>query len=133
MGDVVLALVLQDKGLMPSDAELMQIAGQSPDVFVISNGTPEADAALPSVLADLRRGSREQRGRDALHARRTSKTTKNVGKLLQEAEKSGAHFAAIVESAGEVTLKNLRTREQDQAKTPIASLKAEVLKRLGRA
>jgi len=133
MGDVVLSLVLQDKGLMPSDAELMQIAGQSPDVFVISNGTPEADAALPSVLADLRRGSREQRGRDSLHARRTSKTTKNVGKLLQEAEKSGAHFAAIVESAGEVTLKNLRTREQDQDKTPIASLKAEVLKRLGRA
>lgn len=133
MGDVVLSLVLQDKGLMPSDAELMQIAGQSPDVFVISNGTPEADAALPSVLADLRRGTRESRGRDSLHARRTNKTTKNVGKLLQEAEKSGAHFAAIVESAGEVTLKNLRTREQDQARTPIASLKAEVLKRLGRA
>lgn len=132
MGDVVLSLVLQDKGLMPSDAELMQIAGQSPDVFVISNGTPEADTALPSVLADLRRGSREQRGRDSLHARRTNKTTKNVGKLLQEAEKSGAHFVAIVESAGEVTLKNLRTREQDQSKTPIASLKAEVLKRLGR-
>lgn len=132
MGDVVLSLVLQDKGLMPSDAELMQIAGQSPDVFVISNGTPEADAALPSVLAELRRGTRESRGRDSLHARRTSKTTKNVGKLLQEAEKSGAHFAAIVESSGEVTLKNLRTREQDQARTPIASLKAEVLKRLGR-
>lgn len=132
MGDVVLSLVLQDKGLMPSDAELMQIAGQSPDVFVISNGTPEADAALPSVLAELRRGTRESRGRDSLHARRTSKTTKNVGKLLQEAEKSGAHFAAIVESAGEVTLKNLRTREQDQGRTPIASLKAEVLKRLGR-
>lgn len=133
MGDVVLSLVLQDKGLLPSDAELMQIAGQSPDVFVISNGTPEADAALPSVLAELRRGTREQRGRDSLHARRTSKTTKNVGKLLQEAEKSGAHFAAIVESASEVTLKNLRTREQDQARTPIASLKAEVLRRLGRA
>lgn len=133
MGDVVLSLVLQDKGLMPSDAELMQIAGQSPDVFVISNGTPEADAALPSVLADLRRGTRESRGRDSLHARRTNKTTKNVGKLLQEAEKSGAHFAAIVESAGEVTLKNLRTREQDQARTPISSLKSEVLKRLGRA
>lgn len=132
MGDVVLSLVLQDKGLMPNDAELMQIAGQSPDVFVISNGTPEADAALPSVLADLRRGTRESRGRDSLHARRTSKTTKNVGKLLQEAEKSGAHFAAIVESSGEVTLKNLRTREQDQGRTPIASLKAEVLKRLGR-
>ncbi len=132
MGDVVLSLVLQDKGLMPSDAELMQIAGQSPDVFVISNGTPEADAALPSVLAELRRGTRESRGRDSLHARRTSKTTKNVGKLLQEAEKSGAHFAAIVESAGDVTLKNLRTREQDQGRTPIASLKAEVLKRLGR-
>lgn len=132
MGDVVLSLVLQDKGLMPEGAELMQIAGQSPDVFVISNGTPEADAALPSVLADLRRGSREQRGRDSLHARRTSKTTKNVGKILQEAEKSGAHFAAIVESASEVTLKNLRTREQDPSKTPIASLKSEVLKRLGR-
>ena len=84
------------------------------------------------MLADLRRGTREQRGRDSLHARRTNKITKNVGKLLQEAEKSGAHFAAIVESSGEVTLKNLRTREQDQARTPIASLKTEVLKRLGR-
>lgn len=129
MGDVVLSLVLQDKGLMPSDAELMGIAGQWPDAFVISNGTPEADAAVPGVLASLRRGmsvqEREERklGSESrptsapdygLHARRSYKSTKNIGKLLQDAVKCNARFAVIVESATEATIKDIGTSVQDQ-------------------
>jgi len=145
MGDVVLSLVLQDKGLMPSDAQLMGIAGQWPDAFVISNGTLEADAAVPAVLASLRRGmsvqereekklgseSRPTLGPDyGLHARRSYKSTKNIGKLLQDAVKCNARFAVIVESATEATIKDIRTSVQDQNRTPIADLPAELRKRL---
>ena len=42
---------------MPSDDELMGLVGQPPDAFVLSNGTPEADAALRPLVASLRRGS----------------------------------------------------------------------------
>lgn len=140
MGDVVLANVLQDKGLMPTDAELLGLAGQHPDAFVISNGTPEADAALPKVLADLRRStpshgseSRATTGpATGLHARRSYKTTKNFGKLLQEAAKSNARFAVIIESATEASIKDLATNQQDQSRKPLTDLAAELRKRLGR-
>ncbi|MCU0689495.1 MAG: ATP phosphoribosyltransferase regulatory subunit, partial [Phycisphaerales bacterium] len=76
MGDVVLILVLQDKGLMPSDREIVRTLGLRPDAFVISNGTPEADALVSGLLTRLRRGG--------LHARRSYKATKNIGKLLKD-------------------------------------------------
>ena len=136
MGDVVLSLVLQDKGLMPSDDELLGLAGQNPDVFVISNGTPEADGALPGVLASLRRGEPRAPASNApplagLHARRSYKTTKNVGKLLQDAVKARARFAVIIESATEATIKDLKSGIQDQHKTPLAALVAEIRARRG--
>jgi histidyl-tRNA synthetase len=90
MGDVVLSLVLQDNKLLPADEVMLERAGLRPDVFVISNGTPEADAALQPMLAFLRRAG--------LHARRTGKTTQNIGKLLQDASGQRARVALIIES-----------------------------------
>lgn len=133
MGDVVLSLVLQDKGLMPTDEELLERAGVRPDVFVISNGTPESDAVLGSVVATLRRDSepRALRG-DGLHVRRSYKATKKIGKLLQEAGDVRARFAVILESGSEATIKNLVTGEQDQSRTAIESLAGELRSRLSR-
>ncbi len=150
MGDVVLSLVLQDKGLMPTDGELLEIAGQRPDVFVISNGTPEADAKLGSVVATLRRGNAKavegvdtggtpvpralaDRQDSGLHVRRSYKATKNVGKLLREAGDVRARFAVILESGMEATIKNLETGEQDQGRTGIERLGEELRRRLQRS
>ncbi len=110
MGDVVLSLVLGDRGLLPPDAELAERAGFRPDAFVISNGTPEADTALPAVLAALRRTLGPLPG---LHARRSGKTTKNIGKLLQEASAAHAKFAIILESGTACSVKDLATGRQE--------------------
>lgn len=110
MGDVVLSLVLQDRGLMPSDADLADRAGMRPDAFVISNGTPEADAVLPAVVAALRKAAP---GLPGLHARRSAKETRNIGKLLQEATKINARFAIILESGSSCTVKDLTSGRQE--------------------
>ncbi len=107
MGDVVLSLVLQDKGLMPTDAALMERVGLNPDVFVVSNGEPGAEAALRGVVAALREAG--------LHARHTYKTTRNVGKLLQEAAGLRARYAVILESGQAAQLKDLRAGTQRPA------------------
>jgi histidyl-tRNA synthetase len=135
MGDVVLSLILQDRGLMPEGQALLDKlseppASLRPDIFVISNGQPESDAALRPLVAQLRRGGSASsstataEGTDGtgvppvqpharpLHARHTYKTTKNIGKLLQEAGSLHARFAAIIENASEATVKNLTTGEQ---------------------
>jgi histidyl-tRNA synthetase len=112
MGDVVLSLVLQDRGLMPEGAALMDRLGEKPasprpELFTISNGTPEADAQLRPLVARLRRAG--------VHVRHTYKATRNVGKLLKEASDAQARFAAIIESADEATLKDLSTGAQSRA------------------
>lgn len=104
MGDVVLANVLQDKGLMPSDEQLADELGLRPDVFVISTGDDASEDALLGVVAGLRQAG--------LHARHTYKTTRNVGKLLKEAANTGARFAAILENAETCALKDLESGEQ---------------------
>lgn len=106
MGDVVLALVLQDKGLMPSDEHIARELGLRPDVYVLSNGTPGADDLVGPTLAALR-----TRG---LHARRSYKSTRNIGKLLREASDSAARYAVIIESPDEVTLKDLDSGTQER-------------------
>lgn len=106
MGDVVLSLVLQDRGLMPPDDALMEAVGQRPDAFVISNGTPEADQWVRPLVARFRAAG--------LHARHTYKATKNIGKLLKDAGDLRARFAVIVESPHEVTIKALATGVQDR-------------------
>lgn len=116
MGDVVLANVLQDKGLMPSDAELAAELGLRPDVFVISTGKDESEAQLMPVVAALHQAG--------LHARHTYKSTRNIGKLLKEAGACAARFALIIESADAASLKNLDTGEQTEV--PLAEAPARI-------
>jgi hypothetical protein len=106
MGDVVLSLVLQDRGKFPTDEQVLELAGLRPDVYVLSNGTPEAESQVKPVTAQLRKLN--------LHARHTYKTTRNVGKLLQEAAGMKARVALILESATHATLKQMTTGEQSQ-------------------
>jgi len=105
MGDVVLSLVLEDRGLMPEGVRLLEATGARPDAFVISTGSEPSEAALPRVLATLRE--------NALHARRTHRSTRNVGKLLKEASQIGARTAVIIDDASEqARVKNLDTGEE---------------------
>jgi histidyl-tRNA synthetase len=122
MGDVVLSLLLQDKGLMPSDDELMGLVGQRPEVFVLSEDNDEAFKQIRPVVAMLRRGthgsaSRATAPQDSglrtpLHARHSYKATRKPDKLLNEAKKQGAKLAVIIENAERCMVRDLRTGEQ---------------------
>jgi histidyl-tRNA synthetase len=114
MGDVVLSLVLQDKGLMPPDARIAEAAGIRPDVFVVSNGQPDSEGALRPLVAQLRAAG--------LHARHTYRTTRNVAKLLQEAAGVNARVAVIIESGSTATVKDLVTGSQTPSPVPIAAV-----------
>lgn len=115
MGDVVLGLVLADRGLLSPEraAELLP----RPDCFLIS-ADPAFDATMHALRASLRRAGR--------HARHSAKASRNVGKLLGDAAKCRARFACIVgaESAqGQVALKDMTTGEQRMvAAAELASL-----------
>ncbi|MEM0983004.1 MAG: ATP phosphoribosyltransferase regulatory subunit [Planctomycetota bacterium] len=138
MGDVVLSLLLEDKGLMPEGRELMEAvsrppASVRPDVFVFSGAAKdedesiaaELDRAVTRLCADARRGvasaayeqgearpwSAERYDVAPLHARTTDKATRNLKKLLTDAEKQHARFAAIVHEPDKVQLKDLDRRE----------------------
>jgi len=106
MGDVVLANVLRDRKLLPDEgASLLP----RPDAFVISAGGDLADVELPRLLMRLRRAG--------LHARASSKATKNVGKLLGDAGKARARFAVILGAEladGQVSIKDLDAGVQQQ-------------------
>lgn len=97
MGDVVLTNVLADKGLVPDNVQ------PRPDAFVFA-ASDEAAEKIPGVVADLRRAG--------LHARMTYKTSRNVGKLLKDANNARARFVVIV--GEELEVKNLATGEQQQ-------------------
>ena len=104
MGDVVLSLVLKDKGLLSDGSEFLPI----PDVFVISAGG-EADAQLAPTVASLRSAG--------LHARMTYRATRNVGKLLTEAAKTNTRFTVILGEElanGNVVIKNMDSGEQTE-------------------
>ncbi len=117
MGDVVLGLVLEDRGKMPRDAELLRKIGANPDVFVIPGPAPEAELLVKPLVARLRAAG--------LHTRYSSKTTRNVGKLLKDASDSAARFALIVESKETAALKDLATGAQS-AVMPIAEALARL-------
>ena len=110
MGDVVLSLVLQDKGLMPEGAALLEALSRPgpslrPDVFVVAAENPGAEAQLLPTLARWRRG---EAGRyPPLHARRSYKSTRNIGKLAKEADGQHARHFAVIESETACTLKRL--------------------------
>jgi histidyl-tRNA synthetase len=145
MGDVVLGNLLEDRKLMPEGPALLEAisapsASLRPDVLVIANEKEESQKALRPLVARLRRGTESQAwadradrkawGRDRfevppLHARRSYKATKNIGKLLQDAGAQHARFAAIIENAESCTLKNLDTREE-QKNVPLSELGARV-------
>jgi histidyl-tRNA synthetase len=107
MGDVVLANLLEETGKLPTN--LARLA--APDVFIV-NALPDSDEAL-KLIGQLRAA------KFAVAA--SYKTTKNIGKLLQEASASGARFALILaptewgKPGGPfVKLKNLATRDEQE-------------------
>ncbi len=104
MGDVVLGLVLADRGLLPADGtELLP----RPDAFVIATADPAADVELPRLVARLRG--------EGLHVRHSYKATRNVGKLLADASKQRARFAVLLGAEladGRVMVKDLANGEQ---------------------
>jgi histidyl-tRNA synthetase len=108
MGDVVLGLLLKEKGLL-KDEDVMRPL--SPDAFIISSGAEVAEKAFRPLVAKLRRAG--------LHVRHSYKSTKNIGKLLGEADKAHSRFAVILDDAlsgGVVKLKDLRGGEQREIK-----------------
>jgi histidyl-tRNA synthetase len=116
MGDVVLANALRDRKLLPEDGATLL---PRPDVFVISAGGEAADAELPKLVMSLRRAG--------LHVRTSSKTTRNVGKLLGDAGKARARRAVILGAElidGNVVLKDLDGGVQRTM--PLSELIAEV-------
>ncbi len=118
MGDVVLTNLLSDKGLLPSDDELMQWAGQTPDVFLIAAGDDAAEAVRPAC-AQLRS--------QGLHARHSYKATKNVGKLLKEANQLGAQAALLIEDGGEsAKIKHLKGDGGESEPMPIEQALAQL-------
>jgi histidyl-tRNA synthetase len=122
MGDVVLANILHDKGLLPEEVVMQPLR---PHVFVISAGKEEADAELPRLVARLRKAG--------YHVRHTYRSTRNVGKLLGEAAKCRARLAVILGdelAEGRVVLKDLDAGEQREF--PLADLEKELRAALDR-
>ena len=103
MGDVVLSLVLADKGLIPENVM------PPVDAFIIAANDDIRPRVAP-LAANLRRGG--------LHVRFTYRATTNVGKLLKEASNCKARFAIILDQAtaeqSTVGLKNLASGEQTE-------------------
>lgn len=114
MGDVVLTLVLADKGLMPKDVT------PAADAFVLV-ADEAARGKMNGIVGTLRAAG--------FHARFSYKTTTNVGKLLKEAGQCRARFAVILDAKtaqqNTVSVKNLQTGEQSEA--PVGEL-AKTLK-----
>jgi histidyl-tRNA synthetase len=102
MGDVVLGLLLEEKGL------LAEAAPPEPSVFLVS--TSEAwEGLLRSTMHGLRRMG--------LHAQRSYRATRNLGKLLGEAGKRGASMVLIFDEScetGVVHIKDLESGEQTE-------------------
>ncbi len=102
MGDVVIRLVLEDRGLLePGEKYLPQ-----PDVFIVA-AKEEHDSVMRSLVAECRRAG--------LHARHSYKATRNIGKLLGEAGKARSRLAVIIGdelTQGQVVVKDLASGEQ---------------------
>jgi len=97
MGDVVVSLVLKDKGVAPEPASL----APRPDAFVFALTDAAAEHVAP-IVTELRAAG--------LHARFTYRSTRNFGKLLKEATQQRARYALILDdqiSQGHVQLKDL--------------------------
>ena len=114
MGDVVLANVLADKGLLPAPEDV----APRPDVFVLA-ATDMGATRMSAIVANFRRAG--------LHARLSYKTSRNVGKLIKDATAAKARFVVIIDdkiAEGLVALKNMETGEQKEV--PLAQVAATV-------
>ncbi|MCH2136034.1 MAG: histidine--tRNA ligase [Phycisphaerales bacterium] len=119
MGDVVLGLLLEDKGLLDESVT----GGPRPDVFIASSGSDEAEDRLIPLATALRDSG--------LHVRHTHKATRNIGKQLREASGCRARFVLILGdelSQGQVVLKDLDGGTQQEL--PLADVHI-VLRRTG--
>ena len=132
MGDVVLSNLLDDNDLFPSGAQLMDAIARTtaqtslrPEAFIVP-ASEEADEHIAPVLARLRRGteSEQYQSRDdrkpwhadrycpasngvrPLHARTTDKATRNLKKLLADAQKQFAKLCVIIHEPDKVQLKD---------------------------
>lgn len=146
MGDVVLTNLLDDHKLMPEGRDLLEACARPLpmrcDVFVIANEKDESQAQVAPLVARLRRGVESEKALQRecrpwsyerytvppLHARRSYKATRNIGKLLSDASACHARYACIIESAETCTLKNLDTQEQVKD-VPQDSVGAEITRR----
>jgi histidyl-tRNA synthetase len=103
MGDVVLSLVLADRGLVPKEV------APPVDVFLIA-AEEDLRRRACALAAELRRAG--------LHARFSYRATTNIGKLIKDADACKARFAAILDRASAQThtvqLKNLADGTQSQ-------------------
>lgn len=159
MGDVVLANLLADRGLIPEGRDLLAALSQpmpvQPDAFVIASPNEHCDAAIVPLVARLRRGVETDRYAQGelkpwaveryavppMHARRSYKATKNVGKLLADANGCHARFAVIIERyepssgqtlEGHATLKDLDEQKQHE-NVPLAEVGARIAAAMNRA
>ena len=129
MGDVVLEILLRDRGLLP-----MTLLPQA-DVFVI-NALDSSDVA-DRLLSDLRR-SRWNSEHTAIVqpgvcAQTSYRSTRNIGKLLQDAAASGSRLAVIIAPAEmqrrAVKLKDLAQRSETEF--PLDGVIEEIYRLLG--
>ena len=131
MGDVVLGNLLEDKGLMPTGAQLMDAVARPqasirPVAFVVPNGDDENEGHVHALVANLRRGiecddwnSRDERNPwDAdryrvapMHARVSYKSTRNLKKLRADAVNQHARFFVEIHADNKVELTDLDNRE----------------------
>jgi len=124
MGDVVLEILLRERNKLP--ASLLP----RPAVFVVN--ALESPAEAQTLLAALRSSTwnpeRTAIVRPGLHALTSYKTTKNVGKLLQEASSSGARLAVLIApdelARGVIKLKDLANRAEREV--PLAHAVEEI-------
>lgn len=102
MGDVVIRLVLEDRGLLQSAEAYLP----RPDVFIIA-AKETYDPVMRSLIAACRQAG--------LHARHSYRATRNIGKLLGDAGKARARLAVIIGDeyeAGRLVVKDLESGEQ---------------------
>ncbi|MDP7070837.1 MAG: histidine--tRNA ligase [Phycisphaerales bacterium] len=120
MGDVVLALLLEERGLLdPAHG----VGTPRPDVFIVSSGDDKAEALFTPLATSLRDAG--------LHVRHTFKAGRNVGKQLKEASGHHARFAIILGEElanGIIVVKDMSSGEQ--AKVPHGDLAAWLQRRL---
>lgn len=137
MGDVVLGNLLDDKGLMPSGAELMDAVSRPqasirPVAFVVvPNKDEENHKAAHKLVADLRRGvecekwkTRQDRkpwDRDRyaiapMHARLSYKSTSNPGKLKADAVRQHARYFVEIHAPNTVELRDLDAYDSHTSK-----------------